>query len=39
MSTEQLQERIEQLAGQAIPNEDEQSEQQQQESGEAQKKT
>ena len=38
MSTEQLQERIEQLAGQAVPN-DEQGEQQEQESGEAQKKT
>jgi len=39
MSSEQLQERIEQLAGQAVSNDDEQSEQQQQESGEAQKKT
>jgi Mg-chelatase subunit ChlI len=39
MSSDQLQERIEQLAGQAVSNEDEQSEQQQQESGEAQKKT
>lgn len=39
MSTEQLQERIEQLAGQAVPNEDDGSEQQQQESGAEQKKT
>ena len=39
MSTEQLQERIEQLAGQAVPNEADESEQQPQESGEAQKKT
>ena len=39
MSTEQLQERIEQLAGQAVPNEEDESEQQQQESGTEQKKT
>ena len=39
MSTEQLQERIEQLAGQAVPNEDDDSEQQKQESGAEQKKT
>jgi hypothetical protein len=34
-----LQERIEQLAGQAVPNEADESETQQQESAEAQKKT
>jgi hypothetical protein len=39
MSTEQLQERIEQLAGQAVPNEADENEPQPQESGEAQKKT
>jgi Mg-chelatase subunit ChlI len=39
MTTEQLQERIEQLAGQAVPNEADESENQQQESAEAQKKT
>jgi len=38
MTTEQLQERIEQLAGQAVPNESDESQQQPQES-EAQKKT
>jgi len=38
MTTDQLQERIEQLAGQAIPNETEESQEQSQES-EAQKKT
>jgi Mg-chelatase subunit ChlI len=39
MTTEQLQERIEQLAGQSVPNEADESEPQPQESGEAQKKT
>ena len=39
MSSEQLQERIEQLAGQAVPNQDEEGEQQEQESGAEQKKT
>jgi len=39
MGTEQLQERIEQLAGQSVPNEDGADEQQQQESGAEQKKT
>ncbi len=39
MSSEQLQERIEQLAGQSVPNEDDDGEPQPQESGEAQKKT
>ena len=39
MTTEQLQERIEQLAGQSVPNEADEGENQQQESAEAQKKT
>lgn len=39
MSAEQLQERIEQLAGQAVPNEEDESEGQQQESGAEKKKT
>ncbi|MGD8405962.1 MAG: ATP-binding protein [Anaerolineales bacterium] len=39
MSSEQLQERIEQLAGQSVSNEDDDGEPQPQESGEAQKKT
>ena len=39
MSTEQLQERIEQLAGQAVPNDDAEAEKQPQESGAEQKKT
>jgi Mg-chelatase subunit ChlI len=39
MSSEQLQERIEQLAGQSVSNEDDEGEPQPQESGEAQKKT
>jgi len=39
MSSEQLQERIEQLAGQAVPNESDESEPQPQESAETQKKT
>jgi Mg-chelatase subunit ChlI len=39
ITSEQLQERIEQLAGQSVPNESEESESQQQESSEAQKKT
>jgi Mg-chelatase subunit ChlI len=39
ITSEQLQERIEQLAGQSAPNEAEESESQQQESNEAQKKT
>jgi len=39
MSSEQLQERIEQLAGQSVPNDDDNGEPQPKESGEAQKKT
>jgi len=39
MSTEQLQERIEQLAGQAVPNEEDEGEPQPKESGAEQKKT
>ena len=39
MSTEQLQERIEQLAGQAVPNDDDSSPQESQESSAEQKKT
>ncbi len=39
MSSDQLQERIEQLAGQAVPNEEEEDEQQQQESDAEKKKT